>query len=70
MPFLFILFHIDINECIEGSLCEQECTNTAGSYNCSCYAGYILSNNGISCASKLAAHCVILWILTYLISTL
>ena len=51
--FFFILFHTDIDECIEGSLCEQECTNTAGSYNCSCYTGYILANNEISCTSKL-----------------
>jgi NAD-dependent dihydropyrimidine dehydrogenase PreA subunit len=66
ISLLFILFHTDINECIEGSLCEQECTNTAGSYNCSCSTGYILSNNGISCASKLLIV-FFSWILTHCI---
>ena len=46
----------EINECIEGTqLCEHNCINTPGSYNCSCNTGYILSTNGFSCASKLMA---------------
>ena len=67
----FSVFHTDINECIEGSLCEQECTNTAGSYNCSCYTGYILANNEISCTSRLLivfislilTHCICIFTL-------
>ena len=40
-----IPFLTDINECIEGtSGCAHNCTNTIGSYNCSCGAGLILTN--------------------------
>ena len=36
----------DIDECTSGiHLCEQTCTNTAGNYQCSCYANYFLYNN-------------------------
>ena len=39
-------FLIDINECIEGTsgCAHNYCTNTIGSYNCSCGAGLILTN--------------------------
>jgi len=30
---------IDVNEC-ESIPCHQSCTNTPGSYECSCYPGY------------------------------
>lgn len=32
----------DINECVVGgqALCEQECINLPGSFQCSCYEGY------------------------------
>ncbi|PAA51648.1 hypothetical protein BOX15_Mlig005425g2 [Macrostomum lignano] len=33
---------IDINECDEFGLCDQLCTNTIGSYKCSCRPGYTL----------------------------
>lgn len=43
----------DLDECQAGtSLCEQNCGNTAGSYTCSCNAGYTLSSNGFTCISK------------------
>ena len=29
--------------------CEQNCTNTVGSYNCSCNTGYSLDSNGRNC---------------------
>ena len=45
-----LLWPSDINECAENDhLCEGTCTNTVGSYRCSCSAGYTLSNNGFSC---------------------
>jgi hypothetical protein len=33
---------LEINECqsTQDNLCDQTCTNTAGSYTCSCLAGY------------------------------
>lgn len=40
----------DINECWKGtSGCQQTCTNTVGSFVCSCYNGYQLGINGKSC---------------------
>jgi len=33
-------FFIDINECNITSPCQQTCTNTLGSYQCSCNSGY------------------------------
>ncbi|XP_035689592.1 von Willebrand factor D and EGF domain-containing protein-like [Branchiostoma floridae] len=40
----------DINECLrENGGCEHVCTNTEGSFQCSCDAAYILSENGFSC---------------------
>ena len=41
---------IDINECSRNtSGCNQTCTNTVGSYYCSCNSGYNLSDNDHDC---------------------
>ena len=33
---------IDIDECVTGThSCQQRCINTEGSYNCSCYNGFM-----------------------------
>ena len=51
---IIIMFSLsEINECVEGSPCEQRCTNKIGSYVCSCNSGYTLSSNGFSCISEL-----------------
>ena len=42
-------FLADINECLS-SPCEQRCTNTPGSFVCSCNNGYRLDNNGLTCS--------------------
>ena len=43
-------FFIDINECAESiDNCAQICTDTDGSYTCSCEAGYDLASNGHGC---------------------
>ncbi len=57
--FLLLLFFIiiilylivaDINECsTNNGGCSQTCTNTQGSFTCSCSSGYQLSGNGLSC---------------------
>ncbi|XP_066300018.1 signal peptide, CUB and EGF-like domain-containing protein 1 [Branchiostoma lanceolatum] len=40
----------DIDECSsENGGCEHSCTNTAGSYHCSCSDGYALTSNGHNC---------------------
>ena len=49
-----IAFVLDINECILNiSGCSQNCTNTIGSYYCSCYSGYQLVADLMSCSGKL-----------------
>ncbi|XP_070175147.1 uncharacterized protein [Littorina saxatilis] len=41
---------LDINECANASKCTNgACVNTAGSYVCSCDAGYRLGSDGITC---------------------
>ena len=52
--------HIDIDECALGiSGCNQNCTNTNGSYFCSCYVGYQISSNYRTCVGKRTYHCSI-----------
>ena len=47
----------DINECDEGiSGCDQTCTNTNGSYTCSCSDGYVLDADGHNCNGKVIIH--------------
>ena len=44
----------DIDECSEGIVdCDHNCTNTIGSYACSCYSGYELDSINLSCSGKL-----------------
>ena len=41
---------VDINECAEGvDDCAQICTDTDGSYICSCAPGYLLTNDSRGC---------------------
>ena len=42
-------YFIDINECDIIGQCSQICTNTKGSYKCSCTSDYVLSPNGRNC---------------------
>lgn len=42
----------DIDECLIGTdLCEQICSNTVGSYECSCTDGY--NESGFNCIGKI-----------------
>ena len=46
-------FLIDINECSEETDdCAQNCTNTNGSYTCSCNPGFILDTDRRNCNGK------------------
>ena len=51
----FLLLKLkDINECTEGiDSCAQTCTDTDGSYNCSCDVGYYLANDTYGCDGEL-----------------
>jgi hypothetical protein len=51
-------YYVDINECTENiDGCAHVCTNTIGSYQCSCRTGYRLASNGLQCAGM---HCIVL----------
>ena len=44
---------IDIDECVERlTLCDHNCTNTAGSYFCTCLDGYMLEMDNHTCAGN------------------
>ena len=46
----YVCFHSDINECSEGtSGCDHNCTNTDGSYYCTCMDGYELESDNHTC---------------------
>ena len=43
-------YSLDINECATNNgNCNQICTNTVGSFLCSCTAGYMLNADGRTC---------------------
>ena len=43
-------FLIDTNECDSNNDgCSQSCTNSVGSYHCSCTTGYTLAIDGYGC---------------------
>jgi len=47
---MYVFCCADINECLLGTHnCEQLCSNTPGSFTCSCRSGYILNNDGQTC---------------------
>ena len=49
---IFCLLTADIDECSMFSPCEQECTNTDGSYQCLCTKGFILKSDNLTCQGK------------------
>ena len=52
--YAMVCFHVDINECESNTdNCNEnaDCTNTEGSFTCSCNPGY--TGDGVSCTSKL-----------------
>jgi len=52
--FSFNFTQTDINECVEEQMkCLHICTNTPGSYVCSCRPGYVLSADGHTCFGEI-----------------
>ncbi|XP_017265268.1 fibulin-2 [Kryptolebias marmoratus] len=47
----------DMDECLiyEGNICHHRCINTPGSFRCECFPGYVLQEDGFTCAQE-AAH--------------
>ena len=49
------MIFLDIDECTEGSRqCTQNCSNTIGSYVCSCNEGFIIDVDRLTCDGELA----------------
>ena len=45
---------VDVDECADGTGgCAQTCTNSNGSYTCSCVSGTILSIDNLNCEGKI-----------------
>ena len=45
-----MIIHSDIDECTRGtSGCDHNCTNTPGSYYCTCMNGYDLESDNHTC---------------------
>ena len=48
---------IDIDECLTNNGgCAQTCTNTDGSFECSCGGNYILAADGLDCDGMCSYH--------------
>lgn len=48
------MWYTDIDECHTGiDLCEYNCTNTIGSYKCSCDIGFQLNEDGLQCDGQI-----------------
>ena len=62
----FVVLPPDVNECTEPShlctcdatfpQCNAICTNTVGSYTCSCSVGYQIDQGGLDCIGKYSAR--------------
>lgn len=58
-------FLIDINECLTNNGgCAQICSNTVGSFTCSCRPGYSLNSDRRGCSGKFPKYVV--WVLMFI----
>ena len=63
---MITLLSLDINECsTNNGGCNQTCTNTNGSYECSCNVGFNLADNNHDCDGTLYYnvmyyHCIVI----------
>ena len=49
---IYLLF-VDIDECDNGeAICEHDCENLPGTFQCVCNTGYLLAHDSISCEGK------------------
>ena len=47
-----LIKNVDIDECSGVNPCQQGCTNTQGSFMCSCEDGFLLDDDGSTCNRK------------------
>ena len=53
-----ILLCADVDECLVNAPCNQTCSNTLGSYTCSCIVGFRQDITDTSlCNGKTTSHC-------------
>jgi len=50
---MYCIFYTDVDECDIDGACDQNCTNTNGSFICSCDDGYTLDSDGRTCNGNL-----------------
>ena len=64
MMYLLSIVCTDINECATNNgNCAQNCSNTVGSYLCSCGVGYIINANNRTCTGELSVDYNIIYTL-------
>lgn len=57
--YLLVCTHSDFDECsVNNGGCQDICTNTDGSYYCSCQSGYIFGPDNKTCVGKYGNFCV------------
>lgn len=50
LQILLLIMFADVDECrVSNGGCDHNCTNTVGSYHCTCNAGYQLQSDKHSC---------------------
>jgi len=54
--YVFVWYFTDVNECLS-SPCQHNCTNTPGSYHCTCNVGYQLNTDGLTCRGEYNLSC-------------
>ena len=57
------LFPLDTDECSVVSPCNQTCLNTNGSFECSCWNGYLLNSDRRSCRGEISTYCYLLYVI-------
>ena len=59
-----------MNECLDNNGgCDHNCTNTMGSFVCSCQAGYDLDSDGLACIGMYMIQLVVTIKCVYFISS-
>lgn len=55
-----VLSRVDIDECARNiSDCNQTCSNTPGSYDCSCDSGFNLADDELDCIGQHTCYIVL-----------